>query len=64
MRRFANRRAVDQKLREVRATQGAFWDALLELEEMTGLELCSDVDYEDHEVDDLEQASEQRQHHK
>jgi hypothetical protein len=57
------RQAAQAKLKEVRAAQtAAFWDALLELEELTGLELCSDVDYEDHELDALEEAAEDVQH--
>jgi len=56
------RRAAQAKLEEVRAAQTAFWDALLELEELTGLRLCSDVDYEDHELDTLEEAAEELQH--
>ena len=56
------RRAAQAKLQEVRAAQTAFWDALLELEELTGLELCSDVDYEEYELDTLEDAAEKVQH--
>jgi hypothetical protein len=56
------RQAAFEKLQEVRALQAAFWDALLELEELTGLELCSDVDYAEHELDTLEEATEDAQH--
>ena len=56
------RQAAFEKLQEVRALQAAFWDALLELEELTGLELCSDVDYAEHELDTLEEATEEAQH--
>jgi hypothetical protein len=56
------RQAAQAKLEEVRAAQTVFWDALLELEELTALELCSDVDYEDHELDTLEEAAEDVQH--
>ena len=56
--------AAQQKLQEVCATQTAFWDALLELEELTGLKLCSDVDYEDYELTTLEEATEEAQHAK
>lgn len=54
--------AAFEKLQEVRALQAAFWDALLELEELTRLELCSDVDYAEHELDTLEDATEEAQH--
>jgi hypothetical protein len=60
--RAGQRNAAQQKLEEVRATQTAFWDALRELEELTGLELCSDVDYEDYELSTLDGATEQAQH--
>src|ERR1039458_6601899 len=40
------RQAAQAKLEEVRAAQTEFWDALFELEELTGLRLCSDVDFE------------------
>ena len=56
------RQAAFEKLQEVRALQAAFWDALLELEELAGLELCSDVDYAEHELDTLEEATEEAQH--
>ena len=56
------RQAAQAKLKEVRAVQAAFWDALRELEELTGLELCSDVDYEEYELDTLEEAAEEVQH--
>jgi hypothetical protein len=56
------RQAAQAKLEEVRAAQTEFWDALFELEELTGLRLCSDVDFEDHELDALEEASEEVQH--
>ena len=60
--RNEDRLAAQAKLREVRAMQTAFWDALVELEELTGLELCSEVDYEDYELDTLEEAAEKVQH--
>ena len=56
------RQAAQAKLKEVRAVQTAFWDALRELEELTGLELCSDADYEDYELDTLDGATEEVQH--
>jgi hypothetical protein len=56
------RQAAETKLKEVRATQTAFWDALLELEQLTGLELCSDVDYEDYDLERLKEAAEEVQH--
>lgn len=57
-----NSSAAQQKLQEVRATQTAFWEALSELEALTGLDLCSDVDYEDYELSTLAEATEQTQH--
>jgi hypothetical protein len=58
------RRVALDKLEEVRALQGAFWDALLQLEVLTGLELCSDVDYADYGLETIEGATEEAQHRK
>lgn len=62
--RGENSSEAQQKLQEVCATQTAFWEALSELEELTGLELCSDVDYEDYDLSTLSDATEQLQHAK
>jgi len=45
-------------LATVQVTQAAFWDALGELEEATGLDLDSTQDFRDRDLSDLRQEGE------